>query len=401
MGARGQQLCSPTTVDLTLENMIQALVKGNKTEQKIFGEALQNLSNVALMDGVSLDTIGNNSSFDQLAAFNERLKADGVYFTMADLIQLLHFADFADVTQVCAELVCRGDPDSPLAVAINEAQLPCRQKLGDAELSKAGDAINGNGTGLTVLLNALLNIDTGIPMLNVGLKDWILRNLIPWLKANVQFQIICDSRFPQGLSAKVNFQLQIVITYNLYPIVPCGPGGGGDMQKDDVVEYFKCGEGNNPTFITAPFLADAGGMTNAAVFQLIIDKLSNLERCCPPCPGVEKLLLTAIQGVGNATLPGDGTATWFQTILFEITQEVAQGAANFSNPPRWKYGSFTWVYHDGTHSQPMFVNYDNHRFYVPKPENPAVGIAWHLEPGIVANVYGPPTNLWLGGSVYP
>jgi hypothetical protein len=171
--------------------------------------------------------------------------------------------------------------------------------------------------------------------------------------------------------------------------------------RDVTVGFFDC---NSPTFLRQlefPSLIGNDGCDVSTVFQLIIDKLSNLERCCSPCQGTEYKMLTGISGVGSLTLPVVPPFTTISTIWFAITQEQAQKEANFSNPPRWKYGSFTWVADDGTDSKPQFINYNAHRFRPPQAPPKAVAISWHLEPGVVADVYGTAIGDWTGGVLFP
>lgn len=392
--------CGNTTVSLTLDNIRLAIAGATPEERNAFAATLFQDCNVALMTGDSLATAFNNSADYHYDAITADLRKGSDYVNSHDLVHAMGNATLDDAATVCVTFLDKDNDSSPWAKALTDIPLEIQAMVGCADLGAVAASVNQEDDCLKAQVDKLVPIVDGQRTLTHGFEDILRDILVPILRSLIHVQIVCDPALPPGLSATIAPQGVIIITLNLFGIVPCGGEGGGVGVADDNVKYFPCGTGHDPTNLNVPMLADAQGNTQAPLFQLIIDKLSNLESCCPPCRNTERLILTGIQGVGDATLPADGDKTTYEEIYFEITQAGAQRAADFSNPPRWKYGTFTWVYGDGTHSHPQFVNYNFQRFFTPRDEITAYGIAWHLEPGIVANVFGAPLPPWRGGVVY-
>lgn len=394
----GPQICSNGTALLELPNITQAIVKATNGERSAFASALEGPCNVALKTGDDLATMFNNAYPYDLAFINNQLRSQSNFLEIEDMMHAYGNALIGLQVAFAGQLVNKDNTDSPIAIAMLDAPLNIQAAVGCAQATTLAAAVDTQQDCLQTWIQsftAFLQADfQNTPLLQSFLKD-ILQ---PLLQKLIKFQYECDPTHPVGARATVSPDGVVVVTINLAGIVPC-PGEGGDLAiKDAEILYYACGQVAPPTALNVPVLSDAAGNTQAPLFQLIVDKLANLQECCPPCQTPERLLFTGVQFIGDATLPSDGKNILFPTIWWEITKQVAQGEANFSNPPRWKYGTFTWVYQDATHSQPQFINYDGQRFFAPRD---AVGIAWHLEPGIIASVHGYSRPPWTGGVTYP
>lgn len=297
-------------------------------------------------------------------------------------------------------IICCGDPESPIALSIDKSDPSCKGQLGGSTAVSIGTAIAQNLPAVAEALALLFTPQGELIICAEVLLGWIRSTLLPWILQNVSLQIICDPSKPPGLSFTLGAEGQklVDLVYNLYPTIDCG---GGTVQGEDVVvQYNACGQQGPPSEIVVPSVVGPTGSTQVGWMQLVLDKLSNLEACCPPCDKTELVVLEGIKDIGVAQFPSVGQQQFYDGLWFEITASAAQIAAEFSNPPRWKYGTFTFQYADGTFSNPQFVNYDRQRFFIPRQDTPCIGMSWHLAPGIVATVHGVIEPTWFGGVVY-
>lgn len=320
--------------------------------------------------------------------------------TIQALTAVLNNATAQQLTAFAGPLVCTGDPTSPLATAIEEASPECQTQLGSANELTIARAITGELPAVLEVLTAILHPEGDVLVLTEQIAGWVISNLLPFIVQQTSVSVICDPTQPPGFSVQIVGEKPFLrLVLNLSPTIDC-TGGGGVETADVILQYETCDPTQPPAQVVAPSLVSVSGTNSAQLFQIILDKLSNLERCCNPCDETDFQVLTGISGIGQQLFPTSGVYTQFDAIEVDITAARAQIATIFSNPPRWKYGTFTFLYTDGTFSAPQFVNYSGQKFFVPRSEYPCVGIGWHLAPGVIANVIGFAQANWLGGVQY-
>ncbi|PWT74273.1 MAG: hypothetical protein C5B59_11500 [Bacteroidetes bacterium] len=317
--------------------------------------------------------------------------------TAQGIVDILSTGSLDTMVSLADLLVCQGDPTSPLAISVDKSDPACQGQLGSSVAGAIGQAIKDNAPGIVALLAALIFPEGEGLAIAVELLDFIKQRLIPWLIANTEIHVICDPNAPPGFSLVVDDHPVFKVVINLFPTLDCGGGGPAVDVRDMVIQFNACDSSQGPLQVVAPTLVGPGGENSAALFQLIVDKLANLQKCCPPCRMVNQLVAEGIRDVGNINFPTTSFYTGYDNLQFIVTQAVAQGAAHFSNPPRWKFGTFTFKYADGSFSKPQFCNYSGQRFFVPRRDVPCIGIGYHLEPAVIATVYGEAEPDWLGG----
>jgi len=328
-------------------------------------------------------------------------QASSITLTAQHIIDALTDGSCPQLTDLASLITCCGDPTSPLAAAVNKSESMCKTEMGDSTATTLAKAIDNNTTGILAALTAIIFPEGDVLIMADVVAEWVVKNLLPWIMQNVSLEIICDPARPPGLSFVIVGEKPLLrLTYNLYPQIDCAGGSGVNIQ-DVLVSFKSCGAGNVLTDLTVPSIVGPSGETSVELFQLIVDKLSNLERCCQPCPTTEIIVAPGIRGVGSAIFPTVGVNQVYDNLHVIITAQAAQILAEFSNPPRWKYGSFAFIYADGTLSNPQFINYTGQRLFVPRREVPCVGMTYHMADDVIADVYGVSEPIWAGGVVYP
>jgi hypothetical protein len=215
---------------------------------------------------------------------------------------------------------------------------------------------------------------------------WFKNVAWPWIEKYVQLDIICDDSQPPGLGFGVNvLPPAFVITFNLSGFIDCG--GQGTNINTEAIQWNDCSnEEEEPYQLAVPVLIDADGNDQGKYFQLLLDKLTTLEKCCNPCTSSNSshayagLQDTGVQDI-SSTFPGLP-----YSMRIDVTASQAQGAANFSNPPRWKYGTLSIGDSDGDVTGPFFVNYTGQIFYFNQQVTSPVTVSYHFEPGVVATL---------------
>lgn len=132
-----------------------------------------------------------------------------------------------------------------------------------------------------------------------------------------------------------------------------------------------------------------GLKTMSPMYSIILELLNHLLRCCLPCQKGGEILHATVDESGQAD------CAFLHQLRVNVQIEDFPIDTTFASPDIKKYGSIRWVHEGGRMGELMFINSNNQIFRTEAGD--VIGYAWHLQPGVVADIYVVQTADMIGG----
>ncbi len=268
---------------------------------------------------------------------------------------------------------------------INSGSDEDRRLLADAIWDNLGDSFTYANPTMLSLFNVEENAQVA-PIL-IEAASYILESL------NIHGSVAFRSSGPCGFAVIYTPPGDIDIQLELTP--DCLGGSGSMNVADALITYDKCGVNNNvQDTVAMPVLVDDQGNSQQGFFQLLMNKLSSLERCCNPCnetlQGQDTRHVTGFQTIDFTEVYPEG---YIYKVLFSAIEFTDQRVLQYLKPGIGYFGNFAWVYNHELIGPIQWINFQDQVAFAPQLDQKVTGIVVHLFAGVEAGLelYGKPS----------